>query len=98
MYVCLFTSKVKSGLSDNNMCINKNYSGEEIMSEAIVFIIGAISGIFIISYITKSKLDQLEQGSFGLHPGEETETDDSQNRVVTSPRRQQKNLNKIQNS
>ena len=31
------------------------------MSEAIVFIIGAISGIFIISHFTKINLDEIDQ-------------------------------------
>jgi hypothetical protein len=68
------------------------------MSEAIVFVIGAITGIFIISHFTKSRLDQVEQGSYEIHPNKESETDDSHNKVGRSNNRQHHNSRRMSNS
>mgnify|MGYP006305900901 CR=1 FL=1 len=68
------------------------------MSEAIVFVIGAIIGIFIISHFTKSKLDAVEQGTHAAHQAEEREPVDYQNTTGTKPGQQQINSKATYNS
>ncbi|MBD3275626.1 MAG: hypothetical protein GF372_09960 [Candidatus Marinimicrobia bacterium] len=68
------------------------------MSEAIVFVIGAITGIFIISQFTKSRLDNAEQGTHTMHHSEERERAVHHNRNGKKPGPQQTQSEKMYNS